>query len=38
VWAYQYDVPAIWRGGRDQSVAIAIVAHPVTGRHFSWPT
>jgi hypothetical protein len=35
---YQYDVPAICRGGRHQSVPIAIAAHPVTGRHFSCPT
>jgi hypothetical protein len=38
VWVYQYAVPIICRGGRCQSVAIASVAHPVTGRHFSCPT
>jgi hypothetical protein len=35
---YQYAVPIMVRGGRDQSSALASEIHPVIGRHFSWPT
>ncbi|KUG59493.1 hypothetical protein AVL61_16405 [Kocuria rosea subsp. polaris] len=38
VCMYQNAVPIMNRGGRVQSVAAAIVAWPVIGRVFSWPT
>ena len=38
VCMYQYAVPIMVRGGRDQSRALASLSQPVIGRHFSWPT
>src|SRR5660397_132665 len=38
VLTYQKAVPIIWRGGRIQSNPKVSVAHPVSGRIFSWPT